>query len=88
MSSITPQSGSSFINLDGERGKPTLTTFRDDSMYLVDFTKLNSVQDLITVIAAMGISFHKSHPHFNTISNLLAIDNPIPINPTTHIENK
>lgn len=53
---------------------------RDDSMYLVDFSKLTSVQDLITVFASMGVSFHKSHPHFKNIVRFLDLNQPIPLN--------
>ena len=78
MSLITPTSGSSFIDINGELTKNVETELREDSMYLVDFSKLNSVQDLITVFAAMGVSFHKSHPHIDLVKPFLAIDNPIP----------
>jgi hypothetical protein len=53
---------------------------RDDSMYLVDFSKLTSVQDLITVFASMGVSFHKSHPHWKNIERFLDLNQPIPLN--------
>ena len=53
---------------------------REDSMYLVDFSKLTSVQDLITVFASMGVSFHKSHPHFKNIERFLDLNQPIPLN--------
>jgi hypothetical protein len=76
MSLITPQSGSSFVDINGQKPQPI--ELLDDSMYLVDFSKLNSVQDLITVFAAMGVSFHKSHPHIELVKPFLAIDNPIP----------
>jgi hypothetical protein len=78
---LTPTSGSTFIDINGERTQPKQFELRDDSMYLVDFTKLKSVQDLITVFAAMGVSFHKSHPHIEMIKHFLATDNPIPMVP-------
>lgn len=71
MSLFTPQSGSVSFNLQE-------VELREDSMYLVDFSKLNSVTDLITIFAAMGVSFHKSHPHIDTVKPFLATDNPIP----------
>lgn len=46
--------------------------------YLVDFSKMNNVQDLIMVLAAMGITFHSSHPHFNMVKPFLNLDNVIP----------
>ena len=53
---------------------------REDSMYLVDFSKLSSVQDLIMVFASMGVSFHKSHPHWKNIEKFLDLNQPIPLN--------
>lgn len=78
---LTPSSGSAFIDINGERKINVPVELRDDSMYLVDFTKLKSVQDLITIIAAMGVSFHKSHPHIDLVKPFLATDNPIPMMP-------
>jgi hypothetical protein len=53
---------------------------REDSMYLIDFSRLSSVQDLITVFASMGVSFHKSHPHWKSIERFLDLNQPIPLN--------
>ena len=53
---------------------------REDSMYIVDFSKLASVEDLITVFASMGVSFHKSHPHWKNIERFLDLNQPIPLN--------
>ena len=80
---LTPTSGSSFIDINGERRTNVEVELRDDSMYLVDFSKLKSVQDLITIIAAMGVSFHKSHPHIDMVKPFLATHNPIPMMPPT-----
>jgi hypothetical protein len=76
MSLFIPQSGSTSFNLNGEIIPEV--ELREDSMYLVDFSKLNSVTDLITIFAAMGVSFHKSHPHIDMVKPFLATDNPIP----------
>lgn len=80
---LTPSSGSSFIDINGERRTNVEVELRDDSMYLVDFSKLKSVQDLITIIAAMGVSFHKSHPHIDLVKPFLQTNNPIPMMPPT-----
>lgn len=48
-----------------------------DAFYAIDFTKMNSVSDLVLVLAAMGITFHSSHPHFDRVKQFLALDNPI-----------
>jgi hypothetical protein len=76
MSLFTPQSGSASFNIKGEVTQEV--ELREDSMYLVDFSKLNSVTDLITIFAAMGVSFHKSHPHIDLVKPFLQTNNPIP----------
>lgn len=72
------QSGSSILGIDGASRNKSVE-LRDDSMYLVDFSTLNTAQDLITIFAAMGVSFHKSHPHIELVKPFLAVDNPIPL---------
>lgn len=56
------------------------TSFDKNSLYLVDFSKIESVNDLVLIFAAMGISFSPTHPHFDSISHFLNAENPIPIN--------
>jgi hypothetical protein len=50
-----------------------------DSLYLIDFTKVASVNDLVLILASMGISFSPYHPHFEQIKKFLNLDNPIPM---------
>jgi hypothetical protein len=50
-----------------------------DSLYLIDFTKIKSVNDLVLILAAMGISFSPYHPHFDTVKGFLNLDNPIAV---------
>jgi len=47
------------------------------SLYLVDFSKCGSVEDLVLVFACMGLSFSGSHPYAERIKHLLDLDNPI-----------
>lgn len=48
-----------------------------DALYLVDFNKLTKVEDLVLIFAAIGLSFHSSHPYFEMIKPFLDLDNPI-----------
>lgn len=48
-----------------------------NALYLVDFTKLNSVNDLVLILSAMGISFAGNHPHFSIVKPFLNLDQPI-----------
>jgi hypothetical protein len=50
-----------------------------NSLYMVDFSKMESVNDLILVMAAMGIALPATHPHFDQVKRFLNLDNPIPI---------
>jgi len=48
-----------------------------DALYLVDFSSFKSVEDLVLVFAAMGLSFSGRHPKFDDIKHLLDLENPI-----------
>ena len=50
-----------------------------DAVYLVDFSKMQSIEDLVTILASIGFSFSPLHPQFNNIKHLLALDKPIKI---------
>jgi hypothetical protein len=60
-------------NLDGT---PVID---QDSLYLVDFSKCESVNDLVTILSVVGFQFHPSHPGFQFIQKFLALDKPIPM---------
>jgi hypothetical protein len=61
-------------NLDGTQ------SIDMEALYLVDFSKIESVNDLVLIFAAMGISFSPTHPHFSAVQKFLALDNPIKTN--------
>jgi len=50
-----------------------------DSLYLVDFSKLDNVNDLVLILSCMGISFAGSHPHVDKVKQFLNLDHPIKI---------
>jgi hypothetical protein len=47
--------------------------------YMVDFTKLTNVNDLVVILSAMGISFPGNHPFIQQIKPFLNLDNPFPL---------
>ena len=55
-------------------------TLDKNSVYLIDFTKITSVNDLVLILASVGFSFSPYHPQFENIKQFLALDNPIPMN--------
>ena len=48
-------------------------------LYAVDFSKLNSVNDLVLILASMGIVFESNHPNIERLRPFLNIENPFPI---------
>lgn len=61
-------------NLDGT------TSIDENAVYLIDFSKITSVNDLVLILASVGFSFSPKHPQFENIKQFLALDNPIPLN--------
>ena len=75
MSQITSAvSGSSFLPTDNSATKK----IDANSVYIVDFTKLNSVNDLILILSGLGIGFPGNHPLIENLKPFLNLDNPIP----------
>jgi hypothetical protein len=50
-----------------------------NALYLIDFTKMNSVNDLVLILSCMGISFSGSHPHIEKVKDFLDLAHPIPM---------
>lgn len=51
--------------------------FDPNAAYLVDFSKLTSVNDLVTILSCMGFTFHGSHPYIDNVKPFLNLENPI-----------
>lgn len=60
--------------LSGEVG-----TVDKNKAYLVDFSKFQSVNDLVLVLSAMGISFPGDHPFIEQVKPFLNLENAIDI---------
>ena len=75
MSQITAAvSGSSFLPTDNSSVKE----IDANSVYIVDFTKLNSVNDLVLILSGLGIGFPGNHPLIDSLKPFLNLDSPIP----------
>ena len=48
-----------------------------NKLYMVDFSKLNSVNDLVLILSAMSIAFPGDHPHIEVLKPFLNTDNPM-----------
>lgn len=55
------------------------TTINPNKLYLIDFSKLNSVNDLVLILAAMSIAFPGDHPHIEALKPFLNTDNAMDI---------
>lgn len=64
------------------------TKVEPNSLYLIDFTRLESVNDLVTVLAAIGLSIPSNHPNFEHVKRFLNLDNPIHLNQERPAESK
>jgi hypothetical protein len=62
--------------LNGEKPK---IEFDPNMGYMVDFTKLTNVNDLVVILSAMGISFPGNHPLIQHLSGFLNLDSPFPL---------
>ena len=57
-------------------GKGTNTKLDPTMGYMVDFSKLTSVNDLMVIISAMGVSFKGDHPLIEHLKPFLNLENP------------
>lgn len=74
---IEPVSGSSFLNFENVEKKVNV-----NSAYPVKWSSLNNVNDLIFVLACLGVAFPGNHPQIQDLKQFLDLDNPIPTNLT------
>ncbi len=51
--------------------------FDANAAYLIDFSKLTSVNDLVLILSCMGFTFAGTHPYIDQIKPFLNLDNPI-----------
>ena len=48
-----------------------------NALYYVDWSKLENVESLITILACIGFSFSPTHPYRNLLERFLDLDNPV-----------
>lgn len=63
-----------------EKGKTTITLEKkvdEKALYYIDWSTLEKVEDLITLLACIGFSFSPTHPHWNLLERFVDINNPI-----------
>lgn len=48
-----------------------------EALYLVDWNEVKSMNDLVLIIASLGVSFSPHHPGWDMIKHLIDYSNPI-----------
>ena len=67
------------IELQSSLNGETKVEVKEGYMYMIDFSRLQSVNDLILILASMGIVFPYDHPNIEQLSKFLNVTNPIPL---------
>jgi hypothetical protein len=55
----------------------TVGEINPNKAYLVDFSRLNSVNDLMIVLSGLGITYPGNHPLIQHLKPFLNLENPI-----------
>ncbi len=58
-------------------GDSTLETQKKEALYLIDFSKLKDVNDLILILSSLGLTMSSKHPFFENVKQFLVLDQPI-----------
>lgn len=48
-----------------------------DALYFIDWSKLSDINDLVLIIASLGISLSPTHPAWPQIEHLMDLDRPV-----------
>jgi len=49
----------------------------ENSIYMVDWSKMTSVNDMVLILASMAIGFPGNHPNIQQLKPFLNLQNPI-----------
>ena len=60
-------------NIDGT----TYHEVNQDALYFIDFSKLQRIEDLILILAAIGFTFSPKHPHFELLRPFMNLGQPV-----------
>ncbi len=58
-------------------GDTTLEGQKKEELYLIDFSKLKDVNDLILILSSLGLTMSSKHPFFENVKQFLVLDQPI-----------
>lgn len=55
----------------------TTEGLQQEALYLIDFSKLKDVNDLILILSSLGLTMSSKHPFFENVKQFLVLDQPI-----------
>lgn len=50
-----------------------------NQVYMIDWSRMSTVHDLILILASMGMAFPGNHPNIQALKPFLNLDKPIPM---------
>lgn len=53
------------------------TEVDENALYFIDFSKLQRIEDLILILAAIGFTFSPKHPHWNLLQQFMNLGQPV-----------
>jgi hypothetical protein len=61
-------------------------TLNAEAFYLLDYSKISSVDDIKAILEAVAFNFVGNHPRINTVKHLLDLNNPLLPPPQFEVE--
>jgi len=61
-------------------------TLKPDAFYLIDYTKVTTIEDVKSIFEAIAFNFVGNHPRINTVKHLLDLNNPLLPPPQFEVE--
>ena len=61
-------------------------TLNPNAFYLLDYSKISSVDDIKAVLEAVAFNFVGTHPRIDTVKHLLDLNNPLLPPPQFEVE--
>ena len=66
------------MNFETTSGSLDFTTKKDEEFfYFVEWSKVQSVEQMVLILQAMGFGISSKHVHFESIKQFLNLDHPV-----------
>ena len=67
------------FNLESAMGQKVEKQPDVNSVYAIDFSMIESVNDLVIILASMGMAIQGNHPHIEQLKRFIDLDKPISV---------